>query len=74
MFAVAGQHCRLVDQAVFGPVVPAPSIIPVLNSTGGGATNGTTNTTVSTPFLYGTDIIRGVNLGGWFVLEVILAF
>ncbi|EJD06576.1 glycoside hydrolase family 5 protein [Fomitiporia mediterranea MF3/22] len=68
----ARQQCRLQapqDQAEFAsPNDPFPS--PGSNGTNNGtSSNGTTTNPAITPFAYGTDKIRGVNLGGWFVLE-----
>ncbi|EIN04828.1 glycoside hydrolase family 5 protein [Punctularia strigosozonata HHB-11173 SS5] len=69
------EQCHL--RAPNGREVVVPSK-PISSSAGasasatatGTATGTATSPTVSeTPFKYGTDTIRGVNLGGWFVLE-----
>ncbi|KDQ59273.1 glycoside hydrolase family 5 protein [Jaapia argillacea MUCL 33604] len=61
------QQCRLVlpTQVTVGGVA-APQNSPPANSTDIPTVNGTS---VPQAFNYGTDKIRGVNLGGWFVLE-----
>ncbi|KAH9942759.1 glycoside hydrolase [Amylocystis lapponica] len=70
---VEAQQCRLVkwQDLVEGTASASHTITPTSTSaptTQPSAVSNGTNTTV-TPFKYGTDIIRGVNLGGWFVLE-----
>ncbi|KZT07815.1 glycoside hydrolase family 5 protein [Laetiporus sulphureus 93-53] len=56
-------------------VKPVPSAISHTSQTTGsptstsGQASATATSTDATTFNYGTDIIRGVNLGGWFVLE-----
>ncbi|THH09164.1 hypothetical protein EW145_g2215 [Phellinidium pouzarii] len=65
------QQCRLESpQALLAsPDDPFPSAGP---SASNSTTNGTSQNTTApaeVPFVYGTDKIRGVNLGGWFVLE-----
>jgi hypothetical protein len=58
----AGNQCRLVppgSQALASvPGIPSPSFSPIPNST----SSGGSNSNQSTPFVYGRDTIRGVNL------------
>ncbi|KAA1467483.1 glycoside hydrolase [Dentipellis sp. KUC8613] len=77
----AAQQCRLVlnaDGAPSMPSVPQPVNPPSGNGTsnsgtGSGSGSGSNATSPSFPpvaaFQYGKQPIRGVNLGGWFVLE-----
>ncbi|KDQ24837.1 glycoside hydrolase family 5 protein [Pleurotus ostreatus PC15] len=70
---VAASQCRLkVNNVLDDPSIPSPAPLP-----GNGTTtappdadsgNGT-STQEWVPFNYGKDTIRGVNLGGWLVLE-----
>ncbi|KIK63051.1 glycoside hydrolase family 5 protein [Collybiopsis luxurians FD-317 M1] len=63
----AQQQCRLtLNNAASIPTTVGPSFP---NSSSPSATASPSPTPSLTPFNYGTDIIRGVNLGGWFVLE-----
>ncbi|KAI0649088.1 glycoside hydrolase family 5 protein [Trametes meyenii] len=71
------QHCRLVpkQQVQLGTIPQAP-LSGAGNNTSSGSVqpSQTAPTSTSTspsamPFNYGKDTIRGVNLGGWFVLE-----
>ncbi|OCB84685.1 glycoside hydrolase family 5 protein [Sanghuangporus baumii] len=69
----ARQQCRLqAPQSAFAsPNDPFPSSGPSGSNTTNNDTgsNETATTPAITQFAYGTDKIRGVNLGGWFVLE-----
>ncbi|TFY66581.1 hypothetical protein EVG20_g4506 [Dentipellis fragilis] len=73
----AAQQCRLVlnaDGAASMPSVPQPVNPPTGNgTTNSGSGSGSNTTSPSFPpvtaFQYGKQPIRGVNLGGWFVLE-----
>ncbi|KAL5486001.1 hypothetical protein ACEPAI_7045 [Sanghuangporus weigelae] len=69
----ARQQCRLqAPQSAFAsPNDPFPSSGPSGSNTtnNGTGSNGTATNPVIAQFAYGTDKIRGVNLGGWFVLE-----
>ncbi|KAI5122292.1 hypothetical protein M0805_002371 [Coniferiporia weirii] len=71
----ARQQCRLeAPQSllqVASPDNPFPSGSPPGSNSTNNGTGSTGNTTspAEAPFAYGTDKIRGVNLGGWFVLE-----
>ncbi|PAV16045.1 glycoside hydrolase family 5 [Pyrrhoderma noxium] len=73
VFAFAQHHqCRLQgpQNLLASPENPFPSsTTPGLNGTNNNGTSVNSSTPVLTPFLYGTNKIRGVNLGGWFVLE-----
>ncbi|KAI0719308.1 glycoside hydrolase [Cerioporus squamosus] len=68
-FATVGhakQQCRLVLQSnINGQGDPQVPLSATPTSSGASASASAT----LTPFNYGKDIIRGVNLGGWFVLE-----
>lgn len=63
---VTSQYCKLIkrsDQQPLGPSIPSPSISPITNTTGGASPTGTSSSQpTSTPFVYGRDKIRGVNL------------
>ncbi|KAI0722610.1 glycoside hydrolase [Earliella scabrosa] len=61
----AKQQCRLVAPSL-GVQVGAGSPTTTSSATGTGAPTATPSLA---PFEYGRDTIRGVNLGGWFVLE-----
>ncbi|KAI0671765.1 glycoside hydrolase family 5 protein [Trametes maxima] len=73
------QHCRLVpkQQVQLGTIPQAPLGGAGNNTVAGSGSvqpSQTVPTSISaspsaTPFNYGKDTIRGVNLGGWFVLE-----
>ncbi|KAJ7104177.1 glycoside hydrolase family 5 protein [Mycena belliarum] len=69
----AAQQCRLqLNNAKSGGVGSNPSATSVTNSiapSGTGASNTAGASATPTPFAYGKTPIRGVNLGGWFVLE-----
>ncbi|KAL4252280.1 glycosyl hydrolase 5 (cellulase A) family protein [Abortiporus biennis] len=76
----AEQQCRLIAQNALAALDPSSTNaigLPNGNSTsthGSSATPTSTGATSApsatvTSFNYGKDIIRGVNLGGWFVLE-----
>ncbi|KAL0955004.1 hypothetical protein HGRIS_003929 [Hohenbuehelia grisea] len=74
--ALAKQQCRLNvhNQHVLDhdPNIPDGASLPKPNATTSGvAPTQTANSTgiLNAPFNYGRDTIRGVNLGGWFVLE-----
>ncbi|KAI0766749.1 glycoside hydrolase superfamily [Irpex lacteus] len=73
----AAQQCRLVAPQNFG-AAPAPvsSQTPTqtvnvasFSSSSTQSSSATSSTPTLAPFNYGTDPVRGVNLGGWFVLE-----
>ncbi|KAJ7127012.1 glycoside hydrolase family 5 protein [Mycena epipterygia] len=69
----AAQQCRLqlnahTSSASGGHVSSALTSAPTGTATSSGATTASASAT-PTPFKYGTTPIRGVNLGGWFVLE-----
>jgi hypothetical protein len=69
---VASQHCQLNQarghpaQQPLGPSVPSPSISPITNFTSSTVPPSSTSLTKPqpsrTPFVYGRDKIRGVNL------------
>ncbi|KAL6302376.1 glycoside hydrolase [Sparassis latifolia] len=72
------QQCKLVlqqDLQITNPKTQTPGIstqIPSPTSTRPVSTaspSSTSNITTFTPFNYGAEKVRGVNLGGWFVLE-----
>jgi len=75
----SSQQCRLFLGAGSSPPpttksAPSPTSAPTGNGGNNANPSPTGSTTASatpspTPFNYGTDVIRGVNLGGWFVLE-----
>ncbi|KAF9647958.1 glycoside hydrolase [Thelephora ganbajun] len=74
------QHCKLNReskrsvQQPLDPSIPSPSISRITNSSSTNSISPTGTSSIksqpsSTPFVYGRDKVRGVNLGGWFVLE-----
>ncbi|KAJ8508798.1 hypothetical protein ONZ45_g8953 [Pleurotus djamor] len=77
MYRTSATQCRLQVhnvQTPNDPSIPSPAPLPG-NNTSPSSENGNGTTTSSptspqwTPFNYGRDTIRGVNLGGWLVLE-----
>ncbi|KAH8118016.1 glycoside hydrolase family 5 protein [Phellopilus nigrolimitatus] len=70
---LASQQCRLQapQSNLASPSDPFPNPSPSASNgtTNGGGSNGSTTPPANISFAYGTDKIRGVNLGGWFVLE-----
>ncbi|KAF8149962.1 glycoside hydrolase family 5 protein [Crassisporium funariophilum] len=82
VLAARQQQCRLQprgDQAILQPPINhgvtstnPPTSPPTATSGGSSSSSKPTSGIISpspTPFNYGTDKIRGVNLGGWLVLE-----
>ncbi|OBZ72452.1 Glucan 1,3-beta-glucosidase [Grifola frondosa] len=76
--SIAARQCRLVTQLIAGNSPQAPfnnsTNVPstptnVSTSQPSQAASPNVTGTDPSPFNYGKDIIRGVNLGGWFVLE-----
>jgi len=69
---VLAQQCRLVAGPQETPTTtaqPLSTSTPSHTSTVSSQPSTSATPTNATTFNYGTDIIRGVNLGGWFVLE-----
>ncbi|KAF5367486.1 hypothetical protein D9758_003724 [Tetrapyrgos nigripes] len=71
----ANQQCRLRLNNLLGGMNPNPSTLPtatVSSASVSGSPSTATSTSAlpsRTPFDYANEKIRGVNLGGWFVLE-----
>ncbi|KAI0067460.1 glycoside hydrolase family 5 protein [Artomyces pyxidatus] len=64
--AYGAQQCRLVLPAALDEPPPTPTPTAIATTS---ASASTPSVTPFTAFQYGTTPIRGVNLGGWFVLE-----
>ncbi|KAJ3744418.1 glycoside hydrolase family 5 protein [Lentinula detonsa] len=65
------QQCRLqLNNIMTEPSIPT-SVVPVSpnSSTPSSSSNSTSPAPTRTPFNYSEGTVRGVNLGGWFVLE-----
>ncbi|KAJ6619730.1 glycoside hydrolase family 5 protein [Mycena sp. CBHHK59/15] len=69
----AAQQCRLQlnsnGKTSGGGVIASTSAVTPTSPTASSASAAASASASSTPFKYGTTPIRGVNLGGWFVLE-----
>ncbi|KAI0734298.1 glycoside hydrolase [Fomitopsis betulina] len=68
---VWAQQCRLVahNDLASKPSGTAGGSTPSISATASGAQPSASSLANASAFRYGTDAIRGVNLGGWFVLE-----
>ncbi|KAH9945165.1 glycoside hydrolase [Epithele typhae] len=65
----AKQQCRLVLNAQLGDSSNPQAPLSATPTSSGPPSTSTTSLPTLAPFKYGQDIVRGVNLGGWFVLE-----